>query len=225
MDKKVSCIIPAYNEEKRIGRVVSVCLETKLINEIIVVNDGSSDRTLGSLEKFKNKISIINLLKNRGKGFAVSQGVEKARGEVILLLDADLTDLQVHHLYSLIAPVLDQDVDMTIGAFVSFDKPYYYNWPFSGQRAIKRELLASLLGKISRTKYAIEVVLNEELRKKKVVVVPLIDLSFVKKTGKQKDWLNGYLKMNFEVAQSIVKYKSKRLKQKMFNEAVRKYFK
>lgn len=87
----VSVIIPAYNEEYNIKH----CLES-ILNvdypkdklEIIVVNDGSTDRTLEILESYP-RIKIINFTKNMGVGAARNSGIENAKGEILLFLDAD----------------------------------------------------------------------------------------------------------------------------------------
>ena len=89
---KVSIIIPIFNEEKLIGKLLNKLKKIKLINnlkkEIICINDGSTDNTLNVLKKFKF-IKIINQ-KNFGKGFAVQQGITQASGKYILIQDADL---------------------------------------------------------------------------------------------------------------------------------------
>ena len=91
--KKVSIIIPAYNEQKYLPILLKKIIKINLnkINfkkEIIVINDGSTDNTKKVIEKFKN-IKIINQ-KNQGKGRAVQNGIKKASGELILIQDADL---------------------------------------------------------------------------------------------------------------------------------------
>ena len=89
---KVSIIIPIFNEEKLIGKLLNKLKKIKLINnlkkEIICINDGSTDNTLNVLKKFKF-IKIINQ-KNFGKGFAVQQGIRQASGKYIVIQDADL---------------------------------------------------------------------------------------------------------------------------------------
>ena len=80
---KVSIIIPIFNEEKLIRKLLNKLKKIKLINnlkkEIICINDGSTDNTLNILKKFKF-IKIINQ-KNFGKGFAVQQGIKQASGK------------------------------------------------------------------------------------------------------------------------------------------------
>ncbi|MEM4282384.1 MAG: glycosyltransferase family 2 protein [Candidatus Woesearchaeota archaeon] len=90
----LSVIIPAYNEEKRIGntlkRISSFLDKKKFSYEILVVNDGSSDKTLDVACRFKN-VKVISYDKNRGKGYAVRKGMLAARGDLLLFSDADLS--------------------------------------------------------------------------------------------------------------------------------------
>ena len=91
---KLSIIIPAYNEEKTIikllDKVDKVNIES-VEKEIIVINDCSSDGTQSLLEKNENLYSkLIKLKKNSGKGAAVKAGLLKATGDFILFQDADL---------------------------------------------------------------------------------------------------------------------------------------
>lgn len=96
MKKKISVIIPAYNEEKRIGKTLGSLYSYMLENypdfEIIVVDDGSFDRTADIVAGFMKGKEAIQLLKNgvnRGKGYAVKRGVHICSGEIILFSDAD----------------------------------------------------------------------------------------------------------------------------------------
>lgn len=93
----LSIIIPAYNEEKRLPPTLDrIVLQMTRSNarsyEIIVVDDGSSDRTSKSVEAFiarYNYIRLIRLPQNKGRGVAVAQGVGVAHGDLILEMDAD----------------------------------------------------------------------------------------------------------------------------------------
>ncbi|HOX41798.1 MAG TPA: glycosyltransferase family 2 protein, partial [bacterium] len=98
MQRELSIIIPAYNEERRIRetliRVLAYRIKERLDAEIIVVDDGSTDRTAEILEEFRDELVVIKINPNRGKGFAVKSGVMAASGKIILFMDADLaTDL------------------------------------------------------------------------------------------------------------------------------------
>ncbi len=86
-DEKLTIIIPAYNEEEVISQVVARVRATKPTCEIIVVDDGSTDRTPVLAEQAGAR--VLRHPYNKGNGAAVKTGIRAARGEVILLLDAD----------------------------------------------------------------------------------------------------------------------------------------
>jgi dolichyl-phosphate beta-glucosyltransferase len=88
---KFSIVVPAYNEEQRVGRFLSDLmdyLKDRSGVEVIVVDDGSTDRTVSVVKEFKD-IRIVSYPKNKGKGFAVKKGILAARGEKIIFMDAD----------------------------------------------------------------------------------------------------------------------------------------
>jgi len=89
---KLSVIIPVYNEVKNIAEIIKRVQATKLANEIIIVDDGSSDGTRDLLQKInrKKKVRVILHEKNQGKGAAVVSGMHAAKGDVLLIQDADL---------------------------------------------------------------------------------------------------------------------------------------
>lgn len=91
--KLLSIIIPVYNEEGTIDEVLRRVFAVKLRDwkkQVIVVDDGSTDKTGDRLAAWKKTCTVILLPKNQGKGAAVVRGLQEARGEVILLQDADL---------------------------------------------------------------------------------------------------------------------------------------
>ena len=98
MTHKVSFVIPVYNEANRINRAFSALSSFRApkgikIEEIIFVNDGSTDNTLQLLRAFKTKFHkhIITYKKNQGKGYAVRKGMLASRSEYTLLMDADIS--------------------------------------------------------------------------------------------------------------------------------------
>jgi len=225
MEKKVSCIIPVYNEEETVANVVSLALRTPNIAEIIVVNDGSTDNSIQNLERFQNKIQLINLKTNHGKGYAVAQGIKNAKFPYILLLDADLINLKPCHLSSIINPVLEQDVTMAVGDVLSDGIPFYsFLWQFSGQRCLPKKKLVPLLDEIEETNYAIEIILNKAFCNS-TVVVPIISTKPLrtKKREKNQDWLfssTGWIPAIMEVSQAILANKSADYRKKFKEELI-----
>ena len=89
---KLSVIIPVYNEVESIKTIVKRVQDTKLVHEIILVDDGSKDGTRDILKKWEGKKGLRVILheKNQGKGAAVRTGMSAAKGDVLLIQDADL---------------------------------------------------------------------------------------------------------------------------------------
>ncbi|MFH0876549.1 MAG: glycosyltransferase family 2 protein [archaeon] len=88
---KISCIIPAYNEENSIAKVLQAVKKVRTIDEIIVVDDGSKDNT-SKIAKGLG-VKIIKHKKNRGKGAAIKTGIMSSVGDILLFLDADLQSI------------------------------------------------------------------------------------------------------------------------------------
>jgi dolichyl-phosphate beta-glucosyltransferase len=94
----ISIVIPAYNEESRLGptleRVLSFVRQQAWDAEVIVVDDGSRDRTADIVREYAQSDGVVRLLQNpgnRGKGYSVRNGVLNARGRIVLFTDADLS--------------------------------------------------------------------------------------------------------------------------------------
>lgn len=91
--EKVSIIIPAYNEEKTIEKVLNKVLRQERVGEIIVIDDGSKDKTVEIVEKKVKKSKKVKLIKhktNYGKGRSIRDGFKKASFKYLLVQDADL---------------------------------------------------------------------------------------------------------------------------------------
>lgn len=98
----VSLIIPAHDEEKHIKTVIDAAKKVKEIDEIVVVDDGSADNT--SLAARRAGARVLFLDENKGKGHALRVGSEKAKGEILVFLDADLINITPNKIRRIIEP-------------------------------------------------------------------------------------------------------------------------
>lgn len=142
---KISFVIPAYNEEKRIKNtlqtILSYLAKKKFEWEIIVVDDGSIDETNKIVKNFTSKNKNIKLIQhkfNYGKGFAVKDGVLNSQGDYVLVTDADLST-PITELDKILLPINSYDV--CIGSRFSKDSNILFRQPFF------RELLGRLFNK------------------------------------------------------------------------------
>ncbi len=114
----LSIIIPVFNEEKTIRTILEKVLAAKLSGnlkkEIIVIDDGSTDKTKMLLVEFKNKTKISFHSKNHGKGAAIKSGLGLASGDIILIQDADL-EYDPYYYQFLLKPILKMDADIVYG--------------------------------------------------------------------------------------------------------------
>jgi len=129
MQKKLSIIIPVYNEEKTIAEVINRVLNVQLKNiekEIIIVDDFSTDNTREILKKINNnKTKILYHAKNMGKGSAIRTALKYVTGDIILIQDADLEYKPEEH-PKLIKPILDKKTKIVYGSrFTKQHKPRY----------------------------------------------------------------------------------------------------
>lgn len=161
---KISAVISAYNEENTVAAVVETTLASKIIDEVIVVNDGSTDKTANNLKQFTSnpRCTYIEYENNRGKSFAMVEGVEKATGDIILFIDADILNLKESHIAQLIVPLVNQEAGMVIGHPTEnkFDEKLNPLQMLAGERAVYKKDIIPFLEDMRTTQFGIETMLN-----------------------------------------------------------------
>src|SRR5262245_285930 len=126
MASSLSIVIPAYNEEKRIGRSLDAVLrflETQPYSaEVIVIDDGSSDATRSKVTERSaeyrdsgQKLRVLTNKPNRGKGYSVKRGLTEASGEIVLFSDADFSS-PITEAPKLIDPIAEGRADVAFGS-------------------------------------------------------------------------------------------------------------
>jgi len=158
----ISAIIPAFNEAKTIDLVIREVLKLHEVKELIVVDDGSTDKTREKLEIYQDNPRFVYVChtKNRGKGAALRTGVKKAKKDIVLLLDADLMNITTTKIRKIIRPVLKDEVDiaragfrlargrvteMAVKPMMSILFPHLkFDQPISGQICAKKSFLEKI---------------------------------------------------------------------------------
>jgi glycosyltransferase involved in cell wall biosynthesis len=158
---KVSAVVPAHDERPTLEGVLRPLLAHPLVDEVIVVDDGSGDgtaelaRSLGA--------TVVSLPENRGKAAAMSSGVAAARNDVIFFCDADLIGLSAEAITQVVSPVASGRFTMFVG--IRGRRTYWANrllrvTPIlGGERALRRELWEQVPPDYKKN-FQIEIALN-----------------------------------------------------------------
>jgi glycosyltransferase involved in cell wall biosynthesis len=194
---KVAAIVPAYNEERTIGNVLKTLKLAKEIDEIIVVSDGSTDKTAQISKSFE--VKVLEGPEREGKGRAMRKGVESTDANVIAFFDADLIGLSPEHITQLVQPILKNEAGMVVGIRDRIGETPLWLLKidpllaFGGERAMKREIFENLPERFSRG-FEIETALNFycKINKIKVKYAKLKGLKMIIKE-KKYGFLKGFL--------------------------------
>jgi len=158
-NNKFSIILPAFNEEKTIAKVIKAACVLPA-EEIIVVDDGSTDNTpkiVSSFVKRNKKLILIRHKKNKGVGEARKTGIKVSKSPILLFFDTDISNINSQMMENIINPVLKDKADFVMAAFenegrvtelvakpllkLCFSELAYLKQPISGQFATKKEFL------------------------------------------------------------------------------------
>ncbi len=207
----VSCIIPAFNEEQRVGRVIAVARRVCEISEILVIDDGSSDETVAAARKHGAR--VVRHEVNIGKGAALRTGARHAKHDHLVFLDADLGNITPVKIKKLIAPLIAGEADFVKGAYdISSGRvtqlvvrpllkivypAVKLDYPLSGEFALHRRKFR--FGKIEEG-WGVDIQLVLQAAKKKLAIR---EVSLGKKEHKHQS-IENLAKMSKEVIRTIL---------------------
>jgi len=117
---KISVLIPCFNEEKNIVKCVERIPNLPWSYEVVVVDDGSSDRTFSVASSIKMKnLTVVGYRKNRGKGYAVRYGIRYCKGKVVVIQDADMAT-PPEEIEKVLRPIMENKADFVNGSRMIF---------------------------------------------------------------------------------------------------------
>lgn len=212
----LSVIIPVFNEEETIARIMDRVLDAPFKKEIIVVDDGSTDSTSQLLAEIEQpSVRVLKHEKNMGKGRALQSGFDAAEGDIIVIQDADL-EYNPDEYPVLLNPIIEGNADVVYGSRFGGHGEHrvLYFWHYVGNRFLT--LLSNMLTDLNLTdmetcykaftKYALEGIrINEQrfgfepeitakIAKKKRLRIYEVPVSYYGRTyeeGKKINWRDG----------------------------------
>jgi len=212
---RVSIIVPVYNEERTIEELVRRLKEVPLEKEIIIVDDGSTDRTKEILRNIKDEeFRIITLPRNMGKGAAIRAALPFVRGDVVVIQDADL-EYNPQELPMLLSPILEGKEEVVYGSRFLRGRPRMRTLNFIANKilawtatlllgrritdeatcykAFKTSLLRSLDLKCKGFEFCPEVTAKIGRKGIRIREIPISYTPRTKKEGKKVRWKDGFI--------------------------------
>lgn len=221
--KKISIIIPVYNEEKYINKTIKKVQKSNTLNlkkEIIIINDGSIDKTEEILKKikirYKNTV-IISKKNNQGKGAALKLGFLKSTGDIVLIQDCDLEyDPEDYPL--LIKPFIENKADIVYGSRFISNQPHrvLFYWHYlanifltnlsniftnlnltdmeTGYKVFRGDIVRKIASNLKSRRFGFEPEITAKIAKIKNVSIFEVGISYFGRTyleGKKISWVDG----------------------------------
>lgn len=206
---RVAAIVPAYNEERTIANVIKELVSSALIDEVIVISDGSSDGTAAAA-RAAGATLVHQLPMKSGKGKAVQHGIAHTDASILFFCDADLLSFRAHHAEAVIRPVLEGKLSMCVGLRdrgkllmrLAAHLPL-----IGGERAMQRKIFEQIPEQYVQG-FKVEAALNYACRSRNLPYgsVPLWGLRIRRKMQKVGFWkgLQEYVHMFWEVGWAMI---------------------
>ncbi len=208
-EKSVAAIVAAYNEEPTIGPIVKTLVASKLFRDVIVISDGSTDRTAEIARE--NGASLVHQFPwKHGKGAAMMHGVSHTDAPILFFLDADLKGLAVDHLKKILDPVLSGKLAMCVGirdrGWLAMKIAAHLPL-IGGERAMQRHVFEDIPDRYLQG-FMVEGALNYYCRSHKLPysTVELHGLKIRRKMQKVGFWkgLKEYVHMDYQVWKAMI---------------------
>ena len=214
--KNITVIIPARNEEQNIGNIINEIKNSENLNEIIVVNNASTDETANIAINHGAKVVYCE---NLGKGYAMEKGLLEASNEIVVFLDADVKNYKEGIINILANPILNDEVDFVKSTFdrveggkvtqlvtkpmlnILYPDMYKFSEPLSGMISGKKSMLEKI---IFEKDYGVDIgilldVINMGARVKEINIGRIENLSHISKsTDRMQD-------MSTQIMRAILK--------------------
>ncbi len=209
---KISVVVPALNEEKNIARVIKILKACTLVDEIIVVDNNSTDST----NEIAKSLGVKTILcKKRGKGYAMEMGLKESTGSIVVFVDGDICNYKKGFIEDLVSPILNQKADFVKSSFtreggrvtelvakplleIAYPKLLKFDQPLSGIIAGKKRLFE----KITFDKdYGVDVGILIDVYNLKAKIK---EVNIGKIRNDSQDW-KALIKMAREVSYAIIK--------------------
>lgn len=209
----LSVIVPAYNEEKTIKKILDQLRKQPAVTEVVVVDDASTDKTAKIITKNRyRKLKLIQHPKNKGKGGALRTGLKHAMGEYVLIQDADL-EYDPNEIPKLLEPIYNRRATVVFGSrFFGAHTSMFY-WHYLGNKflnfvvnvlydtllsdletcykLIPRKRMLELNLKSNDFRIEPEIVCKLLRKKVRIVEVPISYIGRNYEEGKKITWVDG----------------------------------
>lgn len=206
---KVTAIVPAYNEENNISKVLvplGFAKEQGYVDEVLVVCDGCKDNTAKVAQECGARVLELN--PNKGKGGAMLEGAMYTDSDILVFVDADLLGLTPSHIKDLVDPLLSGKAKMSMGLFghgrFSTDAAQKVAPFLSGQRAIFKEDFLKIPD-VATSRYGVEIEITKYSKKNKWLVERVIWDQMSQVMKEEKLGFFGGLKVRLRMYWEIIK--------------------